>query len=326
MLGAHVRRYDVRHRRRQRHVVRGVGAARQGRPGEGRLQQLGRPRAPDAADGRLGRLGAVRPRRRLRHPLQVRRPRRRRPVAGEGRPDGLPHRGAAADLVGGVRLGLLVERRRVDDAARRGGQRARAPDVGLRAAPRVVEEALRRRDLLLRRARRRAGRLRHRPRLHARRVHAGDGAPVRRLVGLPGDVVLRPDRAVRRPRRLPVPRRPAAPGRHRRDRRLGPRALPQGRVRARALRRHPALRGPQPLARRAPRLGHLRVQLRPQGGPQLPGRQRALLARGVPHRRPPGRRGGLDALPGLLPRGRRVDAQRLRRPREPRGGRSSSRR
>ena len=39
---------------------------------------------------------------------------------------------------------------------------------------------------------------------------------------------------------------------------------------------------------------------------------------GVPHRRPPRRRGGLDALPGLL--ARRLGAQHPRRPGEPRGG------
>nr|WP_281369035.1 alpha-amylase family glycosyl hydrolase [Nocardioides ungokensis] len=64
----------------------------------------------------------------------------------------------------------------------------------------------------------------------------------------------------------------------------------------------PALRGPQPLARRAPRLGHLRLQLRPPRGAQLPRGQRALLARGVPHRRAARRRRGLDALPRLLAR------------------------
>ena len=62
---------------------------------------------------------------------------------------------------------------------------------------------------------------------------------------------------------LRLPGRPAAPGRHRRDRRLGARALPQGRLRAGPLRRHPALRGPEPAPRRAPGLGHLRLQLRP---------------------------------------------------------------
>ena len=47
------------------------------------------------------------------------------------------------------------------------------------------------------------------PGLHPRGVHAGDGAPVRRLVGLPGDRLLRADRPVRRPGRVPPPRRHA---------------------------------------------------------------------------------------------------------------------
>ena len=63
------------------------------------------------------------------------------------------------------------------------------------------------------RARRRARRLRHRPRLHPRRADAGDGASVRGLVGLPDDRLLRPDLALRHARRLPRARRPAAPGR-----------------------------------------------------------------------------------------------------------------
>ena len=49
-------RQPVRHD--HRHLLRGVGAARPGRPGEGRLQQLGRPRAPDAADGRAPGCGS----------------------------------------------------------------------------------------------------------------------------------------------------------------------------------------------------------------------------------------------------------------------------
>ena len=123
---------------------------------------------------------------------------------------------------------------------------------------------------------------------------------------------------VRHPGRVPLPGRPAAPGRHRRDPGLGAGALPQGRVGAGPLRRHPAVRARRLAARRAPRLGHVRLRLRPAGGAQLPGRQRALLVRGVPRRRPAGRRGRLDALPGLLAQGRRVDAEPVRRPGEPR--------
>ena len=59
---------------------------------------------------------------------------------------------------------------------------------------------------------------------------------------------------------------------------------------------------------------------------ELPGGQRPVLARAVPHRRPAGRRGGVDALPRLLPRRRGVGAEPVRRPGEPRCGRLSSKR
>ena len=45
------------------------------------------------------------------------------------------------------------------------------------------------------------------------------------------------------------------------------------------LRRHASLRARRPAPRRAPRLGHARLQLRPQRGAELPARERALLAR-----------------------------------------------
>ena len=63
---------------------------------------------------------------------------------------------------------------------------------------------------------------------------------------------------------------------------------------------------PNPSRGEHPDWGTLRLQLRAQGGAQLPGRQRAVLAAGVPHRRHPGRRGRLDALPRLLARAGRV--------------------
>ena len=84
-----------------------------------------------------------------------------------------------------------------------------------------------------------------------------------------------PDAALRQPGRLPRVRRPAARPRHRRDPRLGARALPARRLGARALRRHRALRARRSAARRASRLGHAGLQLRPQRGAQLPRRQRA---------------------------------------------------
>ena len=90
---------------------------------------------------------------------------------------------------------------------------------------------------------------------------------------------------------------------------------------ARALRRHRALRARRPAQRRAPRLGHARLQLRPQRGAQLPAVQRPVLDARVPRRRPAGRRRRLDALPRLLAQGGRVGAERARRARGPRGRR-----
>ena len=154
--------------------------------------------------------------------------------------------------------------------------------------------------------------------LHARRADAGDGAPLRRLVGLPGDELLRADLALRHAGRLPLPRRLAAPAGDRRHPRLGAGALPARRLGARALRRHGAVRARRPAPRRASRLGHARLQPRPQRGSELPARERPALAGGVPRRRPARGRGRLDALPRLLAQGRRVDPERPRRPREPR--------
>ena len=235
-----------------------------------------------------------------RRPLQVPDPRRRRAVAGQGRPDGGVRRGAAGHRVGGAPTRRT--RGRDDDWLDRRARAAAAPgaDERLRGAPRLVAARPG-----LPGAGRAAHRVRHRAGLHARGVPAGDGAPVRRFLGLPGHRLLRADVPLRRPGRVPAPGRPAARRRHRGDPGLGARALPQGRVGAGPLRRHPALRAPRPAPGRAPRLGHVRLRLRPPRGAQLPGRQRALLVRRVPRRRAAGRRRRLDALPGLLPQRRR---------------------
>ena len=197
---------------------------------------------------------------------------------------------------------------------------ARRPDVDLRGPPRLLaaEPARGQPAADLHRAGRRAQRLRQGHGLHPHRADAGDGAPVHGLLGLPGDGLLRPDAALRLPRRLPRVRRPRAPERGRRDPGLGPGALPARRLRARPLRRHGLVRARRPAPRRAPGLGHAGLQLRPPRGPQLPRLQRAVLARRVPRRRHPRRRRGLDAVPGLLAQRGRVGAQPVRRQRGPR--------
>ena len=145
--------------------------------------------------------------------------------------------------------------------------------------------------------------------------------PFSRIVGLSGDRVLRADQPLRPAGGLQALRRRVPSGRHRRDPRLGARTLSEGRARPRALRRHGALRARRSAAGRASGLGHADLQLRPQRGPQLPAVERAVLARGVSHRRPARRRGRVDAVSRLLAPGGRVDSEPVRRPREPRGDR-----
>ena len=195
-----------------------------------------------------------------------------------------------------------------------------AADGRLRGAPRILGADSRgQRALpLVPRARRDPHSVRQGDGLHPHRAAAGDGAPVLGVVGLSGDRLLRADQPLRVAGRLPRVRRCLPPQRHRRDSRLGARAFSQGRARAGAIRRHRALRACRSAPGRTSRLGHADLQLRPQRGPQLPARQRALLAARVPRRRPARRRGRLDALPRLLAQGRGVGAEPLRRPREPR--------
>src|SRR4030065_141446 len=91
--------------------------------------------------------------------------------------------------------------------------------------------------------------------LHARRAAAGDGASVLWLVGLSDHGLLRAERALRNAAGLHVPGRYAAPGRHRRDPRLGTVAFSHRRARARVFRRHLAVRTRRPARRRPPGRG-----------------------------------------------------------------------
>ena len=72
VLGARVHHYDAA-RRRHRHLVRGVGARARGVRLKGDFNSWDGREHPMRQLGPVGRLGAVRARRRLGHPLQVRR-------------------------------------------------------------------------------------------------------------------------------------------------------------------------------------------------------------------------------------------------------------
>ena len=130
----------------------------------------------------------------------------------KSRPARVPHRGAAGDRLGRLARTSTSGATRSGSSARAAADPLRAPDVDLRGAPRLVaaQPARGQPSAHVPRARGRARRLRLGPRLHARRAAAGDGASVLRLVGLPGDRLLRADLALRHARRLPLLRRPPA--------------------------------------------------------------------------------------------------------------------
>ena len=166
-----------------------------------------------------------------RTPVQVRDHGRRRAHDRPRRPDGAVRRALRRHGQHRVREPARVAGRRLDGAPRRRRPGAR-PHEHLRGAPRLVAPPRRRPGAVLPRAGARARRPRHRARVHPRRADADRRAPLRAVVGLPGHRLLRAHLALRRPRRLPLVRRPPPPARPRRDRRLGARPLPARRRRA----------------------------------------------------------------------------------------------
>ena len=179
--------------------------------------------------------------------VQVRAARAAGGTGSASRPDGALHRGAAGDRIRGRRLAATSGATRLD-GARAAARPARRPDERLRTARRLVASRAR-----LPRLRRPAHRLRAATGLHARRVHAARRASVRRLVGLSGHRLLRPDQPVRPSRRPAIPDRPAAPGRHRRDHGLGARRTSRrtsGRWRTSTARRSTSTATPAAASRR----------------------------------------------------------------------------
>ena len=192
--------------------LRGLGAQRpRGRPGE-RRQRVGRPCPADAlARGQRG-LGALRPRDRRGDQVQVPGGAGRRASRRQGRPDGAadeppprtPASSSRAPTGGPTTPGCSSGRpqplldRPISIYEVHLGSWRRSPR---RPPPRLPP------------AGGGAGRVLRAERLHPRRAAPGERASLRRLVGLPGDQLLRPDRPLRHPRRLPRLRGPPPPAR-----------------------------------------------------------------------------------------------------------------
>ena len=250
-LGAHI----IVQRRRRRRALRGVGAECRDRLAGRRIQRLGHA-APSHAAAQRRRVGTLRARPRRGRFVQVQRALALRGIpAAEGRPLRVLLRIAAE--IGVARVGQLtipMAGRGVDGDPRR----TRQPEiagVGVRSPPRILDARPHGSDAHVSRAGGQAGGVREADGLHPHRAAARHGASVLRVVGLPGDRLFRAHLALRHAGRFQVLRRCLPPGGNRRDRRLGARALPQGRARAGVLRRHGALRARRPAQGRAPANG-----------------------------------------------------------------------
>ncbi len=178
----------------------------------------------------------------------------------QGRPLRRPHGDPAEDRIRRLGHGLSVAGRRL---ARGTGhtQLALGADVDLRGASRVVAPRRRRRVARLPGRGLAPGRPCVGPRLHPHRAASRHGTPLLRLVGLPDDGILRPDRTFRDAAGPDVPHRSPAPTRSRCDPRLGSLALPHGRARVGVLRRDAPLRARRPATGLPPRLAHADLQL-----------------------------------------------------------------
>ena len=153
--------------------------------------------------------------------------------------------------------------------------------------------------------------------LHAPGTAARHGASVLRLLGLPGDRLLRAHLALRHARRLPLFRRSLPSGRARRDSRLGARRISRATPTACGASTAPRSTS-TPIRARASIANGARLIFNYGRNevPRLPALERHVLAQGVSHRRPARGRRGFHAVSRLLAQARRMDSESLRRPRE----------
>ena len=267
-LGSHL----VQARRRGRRLFRRVGPQCRARRRHRRLQRLGQAKPSASAARQLGHLGRLHSRHRARAPATSTTSRRASAAIASTRPirspsatscrRGRPHSSGTSTTSGTTPIGwpnaaaastcsapmsiyemhLGSWRRNHAENSRWLTYRELAYDLAEHVQPHG---------------------------LHARRVPAGDGAPVLRLLGLSNDRLLRSHQPLRHAAGFQVPRRLSASAGHRRDPRLGALALSARRARPRVLRRHAPLRALRPAATRAAGLEQLRLQLRPQRSSQL---------------------------------------------------------
>ena len=253
--------------------------------------------------------------------LQVRDPHAGRPAAHQGRSVRVPHEvpPANASVVHRVDATSGRDDAWLDDRAEQ--RRAAGADLDLRGASRLVaaQPARGQPAADLPRARGRARRLRRRPRLHARRADARDGAPVLRARG-----ATRSPATSRRRRASARPTTSARSSTGCTQTGIGvildwvPAHFPRddwalARFDGTALYEHA-----DPRRGAHPDWGTLIFNFGRNEVQQLPALERPLLVRGASRRRPARRRRRVDALPRLLAQGGRVGAERVRRPREPR--------
>ena len=112
---------------------------------------------------------------------------------------------------------------------------------------------------------------------------ADQRASVHRQLGISDGGLLCGHEPLRHARGLHVLRGLLPSQRHRRDPGLGAGPFPTRRPWVATFRWHGVIRTRRSSAGRASRLGHDDLQLRPQRGPQFPGRQRVVLAGQIPH-------------------------------------------